>query len=427
MHFIIELDEQLQQLTPTTNCFAQVITNHPKYHPKLSWVSLVYYHNGDKGYIICVKHSEAFSISLERVNAFLASHKNIWVYDKKFHSYFIGKDNLRDIYLIQLSSEGAITRPTYETTSHRCMEYSHDRFDYLNEIIPISKHYEKWEKVREASTKWLGYHENIVDLTDVYKRVEESGIGITKEITSEYLISNPSYSIQDGKCYTSYNLYNPTGRPTNSFNGVNYLAIPKTKSIRDCFIPTNNYFVEFDFDAYHPRLVGKELGIDLPKEPLHEYFAKLYFNKPDISPEDYKRSKEITFRQMYGGVLEEYKEIEFFSKMSEKIDALYEEYSKNRYLILPTGVRVNKTKDINPTKLFNYWVQNLETLKNYYLVSKILNILEDKRTKLVLITYDSYLFDFSVSDGKSLLEEIKCVLQDEEMLVKHKWGNSYDL
>ena len=47
-------------------------------------------------------------------------------------------------------------------------------------------------------------------------------------------------------------------------------------------------------------------------------------------------------------------------------------------------------------------------------VSKILLIqdyLSDKNTKLVLYGYDSFLFDFSKSDGVETLKEIKTILE----------------
>ena len=427
MHFIVETDEQLLKLHPSDEAFVQIITNNSRYHPKLSWVSLVYYHNGDKGYIICVKHSEAFSISFQRVYDFLSLHKTLWVYDKKSHSYFLDKSNLKDLYFHQLSIDGKITKPEYETFAHKCMEANYPQYQGLNEIIPISKHYEKWEKIRQQSEIWMVKSTNYVDVTDAYRSVEENGLCVTKEIINTYEIKNPEFFIRQGRVYTSYNLYNPTGRPTNAFNSINFLAIPKDEKTRSCFTPSNDYFVEFDFDAYHPRIVAQTLGVSLPHSPLHEYFAKEYFGKDEITPEDYQRSKEITFRQMYGGVLEEYTHIEFFQKMSIKIEQLYSEYKRDGYLTLPTGIRVNKAQRVTPLILFNYWVQNLETLKNYYIISKINNILHNKYTKLVLIAYDAFLFDFSTRDGKELLEEIKTALQTDGMLVKHKWGKTYNL
>jgi hypothetical protein len=69
----------------------------------------------------------------------------------------------------------------------------------------------------------------------------------------------------------------------------------------------------------------------------------------------------------------------------------------------------------------------METKANIDKIVKIQNYLKNAKakTKLVLITYDSFLFDFSKRDGKKTLQEIKSILESEDMLVKHKHGTSY--
>jgi hypothetical protein len=51
-------------------------------------------------------------------------------------------------------------------------------------------------------------------------------------------------------------------------------------------------------------------------------------------------------------------------------------------------------------------LQNLETEFNTSLLSELNKRLEHKKTKLILYTYDSFLFDYSISDGKETLNEI---------------------
>lgn len=80
---------------------------------------------------------------------------------------------------------------------------------------------------------------------------------------------------------------------------------------------------------------------------------------------------------------------------------------------------------MNKLKVFNYIIQNLETKENIYKILEINKLLSDKKTKLILITYDSFLFDFDQSDGKPLLKKIKEILESGGMSVKHKWGPDY--
>jgi hypothetical protein len=324
-------------------------------------------------------------------------------------------------------SEGLETKlKDFDTTSHRCMEHAHKQDSFLNYIIPISKHYEKWEKVSNAYEKFMTKKEGILDLSQIYKAVEDSGIMVNSSaLFQAYSIENKDCFLQEKIAFTQYNLYNQTGRPTNSFNGVNFLAIPKEEKYRNCFIPRNDYLVEFDFDAYHPRLIAREIGVHLDSSPFHEYMAKLYFDKETIDEKEYSMSKEYTFKQLYGGVMKDWKHIEFFSKMENYVESLWETYNKEGKLTLPTGITVNKSKDLTKYKLFNYFIQNLETKNNYDVITKLLHILDTKISRLVLVTYDSFLIDYSLEDGKALLTSIKNTLSKQGMPVKHKYGKNY--
>ena len=66
---------------------------------------------------------------------------------------------------------------------------------------------------------------------------------------------------------------------------------------------------------------------------------------------------------------------------------------------------------MNKNKLFNYLIQALETELNVRKILLLQEYLFDKKTKLVLYGYDSFLFDFSKQDGVETLKEIKRILE----------------
>jgi hypothetical protein len=64
---------------------------------------------------------------------------------------------------------------------------------------------------------------------------------------------------------------------------------------------------------------------------------------------------------------------------------------------------------MNPQKLFNYLIQNLETANNVALLKDILYIINNRETKIILYTYDAFLFDFSKQDKEQLNMHFKFV------------------
>jgi ABC-type thiamine transport system substrate-binding protein len=79
---------------------------------------------------------------------------------------------------------------------------------------------------------------------------------------------------------------------------------------------------------------------------------------------------------------------------------------------------------MNPQKLFNYVLQNLETATNVRILIELHKLLRGKNTKLVLYTYDSFLFDLDKSEN--LEKEIEKVFEKYQVNVKNSYGSSYD-
>ncbi len=66
---------------------------------------------------------------------------------------------------------------------------------------------------------------------------------------------------------------------------------------------------------------------------------------------------------------------------------------------------------MNRNKLFNYMIQLLETENNMKVLNDLVPYLKDKKSKLILYSYDSFLFDFKIEDGLGFLTDIKSILE----------------
>ena len=413
MHFLVETQEQLDILANhNDDCYINLVTLNPNYHPALTTPCFIYYRReATKGFILPINHSETFNLKLDDIISFLSKHKNIYVYDKKFHRYFLPSSlNLVDIGFIR----GAIDNSTFDfslctTNVHDNFSDQHSTLNILSTIIPISKHYEKQEKTFTHVAKYL-WMEKVAfyndEFTEAFYNIEKAGLGVKlHDLHKNVELTNVIHSVKCDTIYSRYNLYNTTSRPSNAFNGVNFAAL--TPDAKKAFIPQNDLFVEFDYSAYHPRIIAKLVG--------HKFEGNPYNEIP----------KELMFQNLYGGIRKEHLDKPFFAKVNAYITKLWNDYNETQYITLATGRRVHNIDNPTPNKLFNYIIQSQETYNNALTINKIHAYLAHKRTKLALYTYDAFLFDVSKADGVKCVKDIKNILENNEYTVRAKRGTDY--
>ena len=109
----------------------------------------------------------------------------------------------------------------------------------------------------------------------------------------------------------------------------------KKDGSRKIFVPKEGKkFVQFDYDAYHVRIIiAKLIGYKLPDTSVHQWLEVQYGCS-------YDESKGRTFRILYGGVSDEDREIPFFDKVDSYIRKTIEESINRGYLTTPKGRRI---------------------------------------------------------------------------------------
>jgi hypothetical protein len=183
-----------------------------------------------------------------------------------------------------------------------------------------------------------------------------------------------------------------------------------------------------DFDAYHVRLIARLIGYELPSESVHEYFGHFYFDTDTLTEEQYEQSKQITFRLLYGGIDREFLSIPFFAKINDFIYSLWNTWKTKKYIETPIlRRRITSDQITNPTanKVFNYYLQALETEVSVKKLQAISALLKSYETKLILYTYDSVLLDSKFEEAKELIPQIKETLEQGNFPVKVKVANIY--
>lgn len=289
------------------------------------------------------------------------------------------------------------------------------RGDYYR-YVPFTKYKKSFEQLINYLNEKLNILEigetSIFYRTYVYsnlKCIEKNGLYINNEKFKNKF--NKEYVNDIVK--TFYNIHTTTGRPSNTYDGINYSALSKKDGVRECFESRyeEGYLIEFDFDSYHLRLIGKMIGYNFKDSTsIHTDFARLYFNKDEISEQDYENSKKLTFTMLYKddeSMLQQYN-IDFFNKVKSFKEELWIKSQSQGCIESKLSKRkLYISKDSSPSKLFNYYLQMIETEFSMLFIYDICQILKNRLSKIILYTYDSILIDFNPADGDSLINDIK--------------------
>ena len=402
------------------------IFSDPFLHPlhKDNDLSLLYLrHWGDReGKMICINHPDC----VDRGSIDDIKNDKTYFYvtpDKKKLTHILPDTRLMDVNYFNWDKTNLPL--DLENIRLNAYDFFHSKYynvKDLNYIIPLSKHKEYCDKVfdkmKESVSSMMDteYHSDVIE---AFGSIEKNGIKVIDNVCDIFDMRVKKH-ISDGKLYSQYNLWTTTGRPSNSFGSVNFAALPPEK--RKAFISENDYLVEYDYDAYHLRLIGDLVDYKFDKESVHQHLADFYGST-------YEESKQISFRLLYGGIDKKTQEkVPFFGKVHKYINDKWLEINQNNYVftdIYRRKLLSNNYVDMNKNKLFNYLIQAYETESNIKTIIEINNYLLDKDTKLVLYGYDSFLFDFSKQDGVNVLTEIKNILERNGHMVKAKMGFNY--
>lgn len=410
MFWLIETNNKLEELRDKKleKVFIELIPLNNLIHPAINDVCALYIRGiyDTKGFLINISHTEATQCDLDKIYSLLGEFKDIFVRDKKeFLHYFLLKQ-LTDLHFI---SPTDIPEPT---PTHNFFYKKHPEIANINAIIPIVKHYEYCEDIFKAIQPILilekpphfeFYNNRAIN---VFWWVEAEGLKVDPKLFEEY------FGVKHDWTYSQFNLKTTTTRPSNSFGGVNYAALDKNNGCRAAFIPNNDFLLEIDISAYHPTLAAQLINYKFEYEDIHQAFANMY-------GVDYKTAKELTFKQLYGGVFEEYKELEFFKQVEKYIDDIS---SREEYTCL-TGY-IFKT-DMKKQKLFNYILQNTETYYNVLILERIIGLLKNNKTRIIHYVYDSFLLDVDKNE-QDAVKSIINIFGDYGFRVKIGAGPNYD-
>lgn len=376
-------------------------------------------------YLLTFDHNDALQLNPSILSRF--DTLDVWTPSKKMLMHAIPSlQKVYDIESLEYLTSGKVTDASaFYTLYHQRMYALYDKHVRINRSVALMRHIE-WlssyidhlnsimTKCRSVSHSTAYQFMNDIAIPAT-QYLESAGVHVeTAQAVSKYGPRINRY-IQNDLLYSEYNLFTTTGRPSNKFGGVNFAALNKRDGSREMF--TSRYddglLVMADFESFHLRLIADMIGFELPTNiAVHEYLGRQYFGVTELTPEQYEEGKQITFRLLYGEDRDT-NVPEFFIAVYKYIDMLTTLMDIQGYITSPyykREIRKSEIESPTPSKIFNYMIQLAETELNLAAVHKLRSMYMSARSKLTLYTYDAILIDYSLSDGKELLNSTIDVL-----------------
>jgi|688.fasta_scaffold00851_62 hypothetical protein len=294
----------------------------------------------------------------------------------------------------------------------KTFEYFYSKFykdNSVGKIIPISKHIEFAENI-------------ILFVMSYYKsdRITESCISYSDDFVQVFRNIEQTPIMVDGVPHKqNYMWYTSTTRPSNSWNNFNFSAINKKDGSRSKITSKFNggKLIQFDYDAFHVKLLAKILQYNFTKHPYEEIKEELGL---EIS---YKEFKSLVFKNIYGNITDKFLQHPFFLRVQAMIDELYNEYTTNGFIeSYFYKKRFRDIEDESPNKIFNYFLQSLETEYNVHKMKLISELLNEKKSTLSMYVYDAFIFDIH-PDELDIIPVLTKVFETDDMTIKLSIGD----
>ena len=392
----------------------------PNLHPMATELCLLYVKSLEyplEEYILPFRHSDALNLPLKYITT-LRTPRDVFTYDKKKLLHFVEWENVYDVQMnYYMTKNEPMLIDDVTTNAHEYFYRTHYKTKNINCAIPIMKHIE-WcremvERLKVMAMVRPGNHSTCeiynTDVLESLQYIEKSGL-----------------QSLNGMVFSEYNPYTATGRPSNRFGGINFAALNKSDGSRKQFISRfgkDGMLVEMDYDAYHLRLIADVVDYKFPRGSAHGHMAKFY-------GVDYDESKSLSFKYLYGHIPDKVlKKNPFFKKVQVYIDTLWNGYKSNNFIqsdIYNKKIYKKNLSDMNKNKVFNYLIQLMETENNMRMLTKLIPKISGYKSKLILYSYDSFLFDFHLDDGLDFIRRVKGIVECKgKYPVKVAKGSNY--
>ena len=202
--------------------------------------------------------------------------------------------------------------------------------------------------------------------------------------------------------YVHYNQFGTiTGRLTT--RPATFPILTLKKEHRSILKPTNDFFLELDFNGAEIRVLLGLLGLEQPQEDVHQWNIENVFDNELDRPS----AKETFFAWLYGS---------HSPKLAKYVNRLNKNYDKDTLVNNHWDgeyIRTPFARDIKSDQhhALNYLIQSTAADLALEQAVKIRDLIRGRKTKIAFIIHDSVVLDFC-SEDKELFNELGSLMGD---------------
>jgi hypothetical protein len=281
----------------------------------------------------------------------------------------------------------------------------------LFDIIP-EQHLRHYYELRNEICEWVfkNYtkpknHALLVSLSEMIYDISQNvvRIDLNRLFRHSKVDTKARYLFEQVKGENSRIMYDlwgsKTGRLTTKQGSFPILNLKK--EIADCVVPTNDVFVQFDFNGAEIRTLLSLSGEDQPQQDIHEWNIENVFDGELERP----KAKQKFFAWLYNANASNEKIEQFYNR-----DQILKKHYNNNIVSTPFG-RELESDDFHA---LNYLLQSSSSDNCLKQAAKINKFLSDKGSFLHSAVHDSITIDMKYED-RNLLPQIKEIFEDTDL------------
>ena len=278
----------------------------------------------------------------------------------------------------------------------------------LFDVIP-EHHLLHWCQVKNEICEFVfnnhkrpSNHKFLSDLSEMVFEISKRPVKIDQNKLFQYAKEDFKAKTLWGKfggkeSFISYNIWGTkTGRLATMENTFPILNLKK--SIADVVVPTNNMFVQLDFNGSEIRTLLSLSGKDQPKEDIHNWNIKNIYR--GMGSRD--KAKQRFFAWLYNSSSQDYLTERFYDR-----EAVLEKYYHGDTIHTPLGREI-KTDDFHA---LNYLLQSVSSDNCLRQAISINKFLKERKSFVHSVVHDSITIDLH-ADDRNIITHIQEIFED---------------